>query len=295
MENIGNNSSIHDSISQMIDDIRYMLDETGEIIFIECLGTPGSDKTKYTKYLRKLLKSKNMEKNVVRRQDPEKRIIPEETEESESESEVKIRDKDYYSEFLKKRFRTVINDLGKKNQGKIIIYDRGLLDFIVWLNYDYYRATIDFDELNKKGKDALNDDFVMKKFPMQLRKHFFKPDNKKPMDSEELKRLLQVYSPISVIYNITPDLEDEKIDEQTYGIDIDCYKDSLEDLYGSIKDASQKCIYITDIENERKSYEDITFDVLKSIRDYLKLQVPKSRGNYIPFPEDPYPDIGCFH
>ena len=290
MGSIENNTNIPDSISQMIDDIRYMLDETGEIIFIECLGTPGSDKTQYTKYLADLLRKGKMKEYVIRRKDPEKHIPIEITEESETLEN--LHDKDYYTNLLKERFATVISDLNKHS--KIIIYDRGLLDFIVWLNYDYSRVIMDSDEYYENGGDALNDDFLLKTLPIHLRKQIAKPDRKRPMASEELNKLLNVYSPISVVFDDSP-FEEETDGEMYSDIDIECYNDSLEYLLGSIKDASQKCIYITNFGNENKSREEITFKVLKSIRDYLKLQVPKSPGKYIPFPEDPYPDDEYFH
>ena len=282
MDNIENNTKIPDSLSQMIDDIRYMLNESGEIIFIECLGTPGSGKTQYVTYLTKLLKDNNMGECVIRRTDPERKND--------------FYDKEDYSDLLKKRFHTVINDMSDKNKGKIIIYDRGLLDLIAWLNYDYLRARLTFKQYNEIGGDALNDDFYLKKMPMQIRKSIAKPNENDIMNSEELNRLLNVYSPISVAFNTTPEISIRKVDKKMYSIpDLECYNESLENLIYSIKDASQKCIYVVNDGYENKSFEDITFNVLKSIRDYLKLQVPKSPGKYIPFPEDPYPDDNLFH
>ncbi len=282
MDNIENNTKIPDSLSQMIDDIRYMLNESGEIIFIECLGTPGSGKTQYVTYLTRLLKDKNMGECVIRRTDPERKND--------------FYDKEDYSDLLKKRFHTVINDMSDKNKGKIIIYDRGLLDLIAWLNYDYLRARLTFKQYNEIGGDALNDDFYLKKMPMQIRKSIAKPNENDIMNSEELNRLLNVYSPISVAFNTTPEISIRKVDKKMYSIsDLECYNESLENLIYSIKDASQKCIYVVNDGYENKSFEDITFNVLKSIRDYLKLQVPKSPGKYIPFPEDPYPDDEFFH
>ena len=282
MDNIENNTKIPDSLSQMIDDIRYMLNESGEIIFIECLGTPGSGKTQYVTYLTKLLKDNNMGECVIRRTDPERKND--------------FYDKEDYSDLLKKRFHTVINDMSDKNKGKIIIYDRGLLDLIAWLNYDYLRARLTFKQYNEIGGDALNDDFYLKKMPMQIRKSIAKPNENDIMNSEELNRLLNVYSPISVAFNTTPEISIRKVDKKMYSIpDLECYNESLENLIYSIKDASQKCIYVVNDGYENKSFEDITFNVLKSIRDYLKLQVPKSPGKYIPFPEDPYPDDEFFH
>lgn len=282
MDNIENNTKIPDSLSQMIDDIRYMLNESGEIIFIECLGTPGSGKTQYVTYLTRLLKDKNMGECVIRRTDPERKND--------------FYDKEDYSDLLKKRFHTVINDMSDKNKGKIIIYDRGLLDLIAWLNYDYLRARLTFKQYNEIGGDALNDDFYLKKMPMQIRKSIAKPNENDIMNSEELNRLLNVYSPISVAFNTTPEISIRKVDKKMYSIpDLECYNESLENLIYSIKDASQKCIYVVNDGYENKSFEDITFNVLKSIRDYLKLQVPKSPGKYIPFPEDPYPDDNLFH
>lgn len=282
MDNIENNTKISDSLSQMIDDIRYMLNESGEIIFIECLGTPGSGKTQYVTYLTRLLKDKNMGECVIRRTDPERKND--------------FYDKEDYSDLLKKRFHTVINDMSDKNKGKIIIYDRGLLDLIAWLNYDYLRARLTFKQYNEIGGDALNDDFYLKKMPMQIRKSIAKPNENDIMNSEELNRLLNVYSPISVAFNTTPEISIRKVDKKMYSIpDLECYNESLENLIYSIKEASQKCIYVVNDGYENKSFEDITFNVLKSIRDYLKLQVPKSPGKYIPFPEDPYPDDNLFH
>ena len=282
MDNIENNTKISDSLSQMIDDIRYMLNESGEIIFIECLGTPGSGKTQYVTYLTKLLKDNNMGECVIRRTDPERKND--------------FYDKEDYSDLLKKRFHTVINDMSDKNKGKIIIYDRGLLDLIAWLNYDYLRARLTFKQYNEIGGDALNDDFYLKKMPMQIRKSIAKPNENDIMNSEELNRLLNVYSPISVAFNTTPEISIRKVDKKMYSIpDLECYNESLENLIYSIKEASQKCIYVVNDGYENKSFEDITFNVLKSIRDYLKLQVPKSPGKYIPFPEDPYPDDEFFH
>ncbi len=282
MDNIENNTKIPDSLSQMIDDIRYMLNESGEIIFIECLGTPGSGKTQYVTYLTRLLKDKNMGECVIRRTDPERKND--------------FYDKEDYSDLLKKRFHTVINDMSDKNKGKIIIYDRGLLDLIAWLNYDYLRARLTFKQYNEIGGDALNDDFYLKKMPMQIRKSIAKPNENDIMNSEELNRLLNVYSPISVAFNTTPEISIRKVDKKMYSIpDLECYNESLENLIYSIKEASQKCIYVVNDGYENKSFEDITFNVLKSIRDYLKLQVPKSPGKYIPFPEDPYPDDNLFH
>lgn len=282
MDNIENNTKIPDSLSQMIDDIRYMLNESGEIIFIECLGTPGSGKTQYVTYLTRLLKDKNMGECVIRRTDPERKND--------------FYDKEDYSDLLKKRFHTVINDMSDKNKGKIIIYDRGLLDLIAWLNYDYLRARLTFKQYNERGGDALNDDFYLKKMPMQIRKSIAKPNENDIMNSEELNRLLNVYSPISVAFNTTPEISIRKVDKKMYSIpDLECYNESLENLIYSIKEASQKCIYVVNDGYENKSFEDITFNVLKSIRDYLKLQVPKSPGKYIPFPEDPYPDDNLFH
>lgn len=282
MDNIENNTKIPDSLSQMIDDIRYMLNESGEIIFIECLGTPGSGKTQYVTYLTRLLKDKNMGECVIRRTDPERKND--------------FYDKEDYSDLLKKRFHTVINDMSDKNKGKIIIYDRGLLDLIAWLNYDYLRARLTFKQYNEIGGDALNDDFYLKKMPMQIRKSIAKPNENDIMNSEELNRLLNVYSPISVAFNTTPEISIRKVDKKMYSIpDLECYNESLENLIYSIKEASQKCIYVVNDGYENKSFEDITFNVLKSIRDYLKLQVPKSPGKYIPFPEDPYPDDEFFH
>lgn len=282
MDNIENNTKIPDSLSQMIDDIRYMLNESGEIIFIECLGTPGSGKTQYVTYLTRLLKDKNMGECVIRRTDPERKND--------------FYDKEDYSDLLKKRFHTVINDMSDKNKGKIIIYDRGLLDLIAWLNYDYLRARLTFKQYNEIGGDALNDDFYLKKMPMQIRKSIAKPNENDIMNSEELNRLLNVYSPISVAFNTTPEISIRKVDKKMYSIpDLECYNKSLENLIYSIKEASQKCIYVVNDGYENKSFEDITFNVLKSIRDYLKLQVPKSPGKYIPFPEDPYPDDNLFH
>ena len=153
-----------------------------------------------------------------------------------------------------------------------------------------------FKQYNEIGGDALNDDFYLKKMPMQIRKSIAKPNENDIMNSEELNRLLNVYSPISVAFNTTPEISIRKVDKKMYSIpDLECYNESLENLIYSIKDASQKCIYVVNDGYENKSFEDITFNVLKSIRDYLKLQVPKSPGKYIPFPEDPYPDDEFFH
>ena len=265
------------AIDQMVKDIKEMLDESGETIIIECLGTPGSRKTEFINYMRNLFIDYDAKEYFNGREDFER---------NRDNS-----DPNYYKEMLKKRFNTVYKDLfpesADNNPGKIIFYDRGLFDLFVCLKYEIYRGNVSEEYFNR----VVSSKFTARRNnygncnPLELRKKMCESD-------DIFLKLQEIYAPISIVFITDPkisikrngksaidsmDYYDEEIDDsrlrnKKHTLDsIECYNEALEDVVKNIEDCSQRCIFVhTDYDNGIKmEYKKIAFRVLKNIREVL--------------------------
>ena len=259
---------------QLLDDIKYMLDITGETIFVECVGKDKLEKKEFIEHLERALNKRGMGDYYKRIKDDDNRE----------------RDGEYYHSALRKCFNYISNDITyneNNKHGKLIIYDKGVLDLFTWLEYDKNIEMFDEDYVNEIIPINFSAGREVKHFPLEIKKNLTKFKGEPPLSdgriSENLERLLELYSPFTVVF--FPDYHDEVYDE------------SLKGILSKLKIASLRCIRINDGKLETINNDGILNRLLVNIREFLlnngvrppdvlvkKGQRP--RGDYLPQNEE---------
>lgn len=149
-----------DNIQTKIKKLSTKLKLQDEPIFIELVGTPKSGKTTLKKALTSMFYENNIE--VVTRQ------------ETAEYNPIDKNAETYGIWMIFELFKNVSEDLAN-NKGKVVIYDRGILDRIPWMQYDV------------------------------LRERMTESDYKKIMQIYDTD-LLKKYKPVTEIYKTSPEL-----------------------------------------------------------------------------------------
>ena len=125
------------SIQENTKQIQENLKSNNTPIFIELMGTPKSGKTTLTKSLKTLFEKSKIDIEI-RRETAEYNPISKEAE-------------SYNLWMILELFKNLIEDI-ENGKGKIIIYDRGIIDRIAWLNLavrDESIAESDFEAIKR--------------------------------------------------------------------------------------------------------------------------------------------------
>lgn len=150
-----------DEIQKAVTYLRKNLGEIDEPIFIELIGTPKSGKTTLVQALKNLLEKNNVPA-FIRRETAEYNPIQNKSTE------------EYNMWMIMELIKNLTEDLSNQ-KGKIVIYDRGLLDRIPWIDYG-----VEHQEISLKDRTLL--------------KQFYDSD------------LLQKYRPLAYAFKTSPEL-----------------------------------------------------------------------------------------
>lgn len=121
-------------ITRNMQKIKTGINEDTPPIFVELLGTPKSGKTTLLKSLQKLFNKNDMQ-IFTRRETAEYNPVEKES-------------KQYDLWMVLELFKNLSEDISNKH-GKIVIYDRGIIDRLTWLDKSFESGEISKEDLDK--------------------------------------------------------------------------------------------------------------------------------------------------